>query len=203
MFGLKAKQQVANTTPVSIVPRVERPKPQLVATDNMVALDNYVELAKELEFMPAQLLEKEILQFFAKENIPTFDNDDVYKYLAQVAEKEEKNWIWRPLREKDKPTSWEWPSHKGSLVKNSDSNYFWHGGYRDNFDHRPYDKAIPIHILRQVKKIQDHIGDRALFFVSDYAVPDPDPFIMVTALDVKRIIFGVWDEPSFGISDSE
>lgn len=72
-----------------------------------------------------------------------------------------------------------------------------HGSYKDEWAYRPYNKAVPVKILRWVKKIQEKFGKDVLFFVSDYAVPRPDPFIMVTAPDVSRIIFGVWDEPAF------
>jgi hypothetical protein len=71
----------------------------------------------------------------------------------------------------------------------------------DLWMYRPYHHAVPIHVLRQVNKIQDRFGDEVKFFVSDYTDPKPDPFIMVTALDVQQIIFGVWDEPNFGTDD--
>lgn len=59
-----------------------------------------------------------------------------------------------------------------------------HGSYYDAWAYRPYDRAIPIHILRHVKTIQARFSDSVPFFVSDYAVLQPDPFIMVTALDL-------------------
>lgn len=171
---------------------LKRPSPITLRKD-VTPLGAYEKLAKELEFMPAQLLEEQLLRFLAESQIPIYDCDEVDAYLTQVAKKNNKFWIWKPLREKDKPNGWLWGGHNNDGA----SAMRGHGSYRDEWEYRPYAKAVPIHILRRVKKIQDKFGDAVKFFVSDYADPRPDPFIMTTALDVKRIIFGVWDEPGF------
>ena len=64
----------------------------------------------------------------------------------------------------------------------------------------PYDKLVPGHILNDVKTIEQRFAGRVHFFVSDYGVPVPDPFIMVTAYTMKRVVFGAWDEPGFGVT---
>ena len=163
----------------------DRPKPQLVK-ENKEPLEDYTELAKALDFMPAQLLQTLLLNFMSLHHIPRFNYDQVYHYLARIAERENKIWIWRPLRERDKTDKFHIFGGIGG-----------HGDYENDSTHRRYDKAVPIHILKQVKTIQDEFGDQVGFFVSDYTVPVPDPFIMVTAAGVENIIFGVWDEPAF------
>lgn len=194
MFGLGQKKE----DPVSVFTPPDKPVPTLVEVGTE-SLGAYEELATELGFLPAQLLEEQLYRFLNENKIPTYDGDEVDKYLAAHAEQEEKVWIWRPLRECDQPEGWHWEGRESEVL--GISEWEGHGSYRNDWNYRPYEKAVPIHILRHVKKIQDKFGDRVLFFVSDYAVPDPDPFIMVTALDVNKIIFGVWDEPGFSTSN--
>jgi hypothetical protein len=169
----------------------------LVPHTKAIQLGTYESLAGELGFMPAQLLEEQIMRFLAEEGIPVYNFTEVDKYLTYMARREDSVWIWRPLRERDKPQGWQWNGHDENWSR--ENSWRGHDSYRPEWPYRPYDKAVPIRILRDVKKIQDRFRDSVLFFVSDYAVPNPDPFIMVTALDVHRIVFGVWDEPSFGV----
>ena len=200
MFGLGARK-IELPPPVFL-----RPEPQMIPPRSVAYLKTYEDLASKLEFAPAQLLQEQLLQFFTENSIPRYDNDRVFEYLVAAVRKargedERMCWIWRPLRKRDEPDGWEM-SGRTLEFKQKDG---WkeeerRGAYRHDFDHRPYDKAVPIRILRQVEGIQNKFGNRLNFFVSDYGVPSPDPFIMVTALDVEQIIFGVWDEPDFGLN---
>ncbi len=157
-------------------------------------LYEYEQMAASIRFLPAQLLQANLLAFFSENNISLFDNNEVDKYLKKKCPRG-KSWIWRPLRNEDKPAGWVigGREYHGSVLVS-------HGCYRDEWEYRPYDKGVPLHILSQVKQMQDQFGSQILFFVSDYAVSKPDPFIMVTALDVDILIFGMWDEPGFGIN---
>lgn len=193
----KSKKKVSEriqreTTPAPPPPPPSKPIGE-VPKSKVASLGIYEELAKELDFNPGELLTEQLIKFMEENNIPRFSYMEMTKYLTHKAEKAGKNWHWRPLRERDKPVGWQWgapPSWNGR-------KYIGHDWYSDEWRCRPYDKAIPIDILRNVKKIQDKFEDKVYFFVSDYSVPQPDPFIMVTALDVPRIVFGVWDEPAF------
>lgn len=176
---------------------LKKPTAQSVSVGTVQPLGTYEALAKELNFLPAQLLEIQLRRFLAEQQIQVYSYKEVDIYLATIAEKEGKVWIWRPLRGCDEP-NYRWngrrPTGGGDLERG-------HGSYKDEWNYRPYDKAVPIHILRKVKKIQDEFDSHVKFFVSDYAAPNPDPFIMVTALGVDRFIFGVWDEPGFGADE--
>ena len=165
-----------------------RPKPQLVKVSDE-PLDDYIKLADELGFNPGQLLEEKLLRFLHAHNIPKYSYKEVDQYLIRLAKAKDKYWIWRPLRQKDSDNS------KYQIIGHGDSGL--DGSFKKEWAYRPYEKAVPIHILRQVKLINDEFGGKVGFFVSDYADPNPDPFIMVTAIDVTLIIFGVWDEPAF------
>ena len=167
----------------------------------------YEQLAAELNFLPPQLLENQLVRFLAENHIGTYDYDEVDRYMTALAEKDGLVWIWRPLRRQDKPQHYQWygqsPSSEFNTPRDPGNPFYndkhGHGSYCDEPEyHAPTSHLIPIHILRNVKKIQDRFGTNVQFFVTDYATPKPDPFIMVTAYQVPRIIFGVWDEPGFG-----
>jgi hypothetical protein len=177
-----------------VKPPMLRPLPMLVPSQP--CLDEYEQMAKEIRFMPAKLIEAKIFQILRQNEIKVFDYDQVYLYLKDKALRENPNkrWIWRPLREQDRlPFEFEHP--KSSRV----DDWGWHGYYRPKqSEFRPYDKPVPLRVLKEVKLIGDQVPT-ATFFVSDYATVRPDPFIMVTQLDVAIIVFDVWDEPDFGI----
>ena len=142
-----------------------------------------------------------MLAFLAKKGIPRFDYNQVDRYLAAIAEKDGKVWIWRPLREKDK-LGWERHGRHSMLPGHHHSR--GHGSCRSEWEYRPYQRAIPIRILRQVNEIKAEFGDKIKFLVSDFKEAEspnfrdfPDPFISVVALDMEVIVFGVWDEPGF------
>lgn len=176
-----------------------RPRPRLVKAMEPSKMSEYESLAREIDFYPGQLLQERIKSFLAEHGIETFDNNEVHRYMEKEAtsaslpgvkngrsgEADRKKslrhrvYSWRPLRAIDGHATWRWPSY---------------------YDANPYDKAVPVHILRQVKLINDHFNGQSSvvkFFVTDYAVPNPDPFIAVRGAGTELIVFGVWDEPEF------
>jgi hypothetical protein len=166
-----------------------------------VPLGTYEKLADELGFEPAQLLQEQLLRFLSEQSIPVYDYRAVDRYLTRIANAEQKIWRWRPLRERDTTSCPSWAGHaKKDLAQRE---HYGHGGYDRGRESQTYSRAVPIHILRRVKKIQDQFGNKVGFFVSDYASPNPDPFILVTAAEVDRIIFGVWDEPGFEAEEQD
>lgn len=161
-------------------------------------LTEYEKLAGEIDFSPGKLLERRFLDFLAENGIEVFDYIEVDKYLRNEAEKaKKKRWVWRPLREKDKPDfTWSGYILQGyliSYVQDSEGN----GSYFNQPEWRPYSRIVPFNILKLVKLIEGEFGDSLKFFVSDYSSAHPDPFLMATAFDIDRIIFAMWDEPSF------
>ena len=113
-------------------------------------------------------------------------------YLKDKATAKEKVWVWRPLRKKDEL----------SLGWNLDGSVYYHklchGGYHPDLrECRPYHRAIPMRVLARVQEIEEAFKDRVHFFVTDYAAVNPDPFIAVTADDMRFLIFDMWDEPQF------
>ena len=65
-------------------------------------------------------------------------------------------------------------------------------------DYENYRHPVPIEALRLIKQIQDAHpkSDKIYFNVSDYGVPNPDPFLSVYSGEGMYVIFA-WDEPEF------
>jgi hypothetical protein len=197
-LGVKAPPPVIRSTiPASPAPApvllVEppalpvRPLPVEIRAETY-ALGEYEALCVELGVHPAKLLETKLLQFMAKAGMQTYPLDQVGTYLSKLAPRGEV-WYWAALRTQDgmfanRPEGYG-PDKSGDRVK-------W-----------VYGHPVPLAELRKVKTINDEFnsGERPQvgFFVSDYAVPNPDPFIMVVGRGFSPIVFGVWDEPGFGL----
>lgn len=82
-------------------------------------------------------------------------------------------WNWHPLRKQDKKAI-----DNGSPV---------------------YKHPVPMPVLMTIEKICDRMPDAA-FFVTDYEVKDPDPFLLVTHKELGiegGYVIERWDEPSF------
>ena len=176
MLGLK-KKEVEVPQPVK---ELKKPKAEQVVCD--FPLEAYEKIADEVDFLPAELLHKQILQFLRDEKMPVYDYRVVMTYLKRQLERtapDDGNLykvLWLPLRKKDR----------------------W-GGYNKGFEETAYTKLVPAHVLRDVQRVETRFKDKVKFFVSDFKVPNSDPFIMVAAVNVFYVVFGVWDEPGFGL----
>ena len=182
------KIELPEVKPPSIL---TRPKPRLVVNNDDDRMLEYERLADEIGLKSAAIVQTRILRVMAENGIPRYDYGEVYAYLKRIAVREGQIFIWQPLRERDMPKGWV--MRGGDNPADSSRG---HGSYQNEWKYRPYNKAVPIEVLRHVKIIQERVPE-ALFFVSDYAAPDPDPFIMTRALDTNIIVFGCWDEPGF------
>ena len=182
-------------------PTITAPVPQAVATlpldDN--ELRAYTRTAEAVGFRPAALLETQVLALLQQRGIPTYAYDEMARYLTAKARAQGQCWFWRPLRAQDVGT-WAW----GEFYAQSGGSHA-NDWYRpDHWACRPYHRAIPLRVLARVEMIAGAFGEAVKFFVTDMATAAelnlshrPDPFICVTALDMRRIVFDVWDEPGF------
>ncbi len=136
----------------------------------------YIALAKELGISNDAMLKTQLEQFLAEEHIDVYLMQAVHAYMDDLVAKEQKQgltWGWRPLRPFDKS---------------------------DNIPYRlsgTYAKPVPYPVLLTVKRITDVFGKALSFFVSDYEVVKPDPFLMVTAQGLPQYVIERWDEPKF------
>lgn len=210
MFGMKKSQETqVDKTAQAEIRELERmaviPFPQGKVPTRLVESQkqrSYEEVAQLLGFMPAELVRAQLLEFFEEEGIKLYDYGQVSAWLTKKkVEVGAQHWCWRPLREKDIITGYVWGYDARKRT--------WGDGFYDSLDKswecRPYARLVPRRAIEKVAKIEAKFGDRVKFFVSDYAHPDVDPFIMVRPAscddggDDYCLIFDVWDEPGFGI----
>ena len=177
----------------------------------LIKNDEYQELLDSMKVILPNHLHAQILKFCVDVGITMYDYDKIDDYFTKIAKKIDKKWIWRPIKNyKDcknieghglnieyKYTKFLERKIKGSKRITKVPETHGHGSYNG---YSIYRHVIPISHLKNVKLIDDKFKNQELrFFVSDYAVPTPDPAIMVTSNDLLpfKIIFGLWDEPSY------
>lgn len=194
MFGKKWSTEALVTT--QVIPRLIAPVGREVTTIPLEDNERiaYERTCKAIGFEPAALLEARVLSFFKEKGIRIFDYAEVSAYMKQKAEAKKKIWHWRPLRAVDGIMGWQWESFDSY-------SRLLHDYYNSkNWNCRPYSREVPLRVLATVEQIHGEFGDQVKFFVTDYSVPRPDPFIAVVALDMPRLVFDYWDEPDFGAS---
>jgi len=179
---------------------------------NEAALVNYVALAEELGLKNRALDEVRIKQILAAEDILIYPEPQVADFLRAHAKKElgpNGTWVWKPLFEEKRdaevnrsrnvlmqqqagftPTVW--------LVSGGPPTSAMYEGERKL---SVYEKPVPMSALLLVKKIRALIPT-ADFYVSDYAVLNPDPFLMFTVNGGPVYIVAHWDEPEFDLTAS-
>lgn len=211
MFGRKKIEAQVQVAPVAAAP-ISRPSARSVETLPLPEneLRAYVRIAETVGFEPAALLEARLLAFFAEHDMKHYAYSEVARYLDAEAEKVSRDagWWWMPLREKDIVTAFTWgKTHREGYEGNLRFCRTGRDYYRsDRWECRPYNLAVPLRVLVSVEKIEQVFGGKLKFFVTQLGIVESykqkpmshlDPFIMVTAMDMKNIVFDVWDEPGF------
>lgn len=197
---LFARKQVAQPAPTPPPPKTAEviafptAKPII---DTAGDIGYYEDVAAKLGFAPSQMLREQLRNFLASENIPVFSFTAVDKWLTpKVKAAKLEHWCWRPLRPDDSIKKYMWGFKDNKISQN--------GFYRNSlWECRPYARLVPERVLQRTLKIHSEFGDKVCFFVTDYATPDADPFIMVRPRSCDdadgnyQFIFDVWDEPGF------
>lgn len=176
--------------PATAVAVLEHPKPEPFVAEHAENLDDYLAVANKIGFTSGALLHRQLLNFLRREEISIYNSERVARYLDALVLQERKRrrvpklqWLWLPLRRQD--------------VKKVRTNVHWYENGAVSEDQ--YNRPVPLSTLRIVSKIAAEFP-QAHFFVSDYQVGRPDPFLAVAAPDVPLIIVDVWDEPDFRLA---
>lgn len=213
-WSLGLSRQVATTgaeakvieRPAVVVPTgPERPVAELrgITYEEFQKMRDYASVAESIGFRPAELVLTELYDFLEKQGIKVFNNGAVREWLDSKKPTDIDHWCWRPLRQKDIIEKYLW-----GFVRDSNGMTVSESGYYNSsrWECRPYSRLVPRHALEKVEKIALRFSDEVNFFVSDFAVPDLDPFIMARPLACNDgggsrnyiVIFDMWDEPGFG-----
>ncbi len=178
---------------LQMVTVLEKPKTYKPSPLSEGELKEYTELAQKAGVYVSQLTMHRFSRFLNEHDIPVFNHDEVVKYMDVKAKEQKDNigWLWHPLRKKDH-------MEKGSFGSVSPLYSDYYGSSRCGI----YGKPIPLHAIKKVALIEEHFKDEVKMFVSDYAVKNPDPFLMALIEGnrvVHRWVIDVWDEPGFGL----
>ena len=163
---------------------VEAPERQQVADPG--AGDEYFKLATKLGIKSAKVTQARLEAFLHTECMGLYEYSKVAAYMKSIASKEGKVWVWKPLRAKD-------ALNNQTTVYSHDHGRVMGGSV--------YPHEIPLPVLMSIDKIATAFPE-ALFMVSDYAVPRPDPFVGVTTREMFEhdgtiLIFEKFNEPGF------
>lgn len=189
---------------------LEKPQPISVTLKPLSDLSEYEAVAKTLGYNPPELAERkteiarrEVIEFLLDKGFPIYNNQQVHDFMTTLARKAQRVFVWARMRDY---------THEEIERQRQAARHF--AVLRSGFgieDHvvreekhgqmvsTPYSKRVPLEILKRAAAIKERFGQEVEFYVSDYAVVDPDPFIMVKRGACKHIVFGVWDEPTWGI----
>lgn len=198
MLGLKKKNIEARKEPEAKEPEAKEPEINIEDAIESIeigveeqALKEYEKTAKDIGFAPASLTREKLIHFLKKRNLKTYNYDKAWLFLSKrygyctTGKTPKPGWTWVSLVSGQKllsrSTWWDYPNTYKS-------------GYIDC--ERTYQKEIPLRTLGLVKEIKNEIPELC-FFVSDVAIPRPDPFLSVTCEDMEIIVIDHWDEPTF------
>lgn len=179
------------SVPIVLV-KPSRTAPVLTPLDD---LSDYEEVANTLGYMPAELEDRHrtirhriLVSFCLDHGFPIYDNTEVHKYMTGLAQKVDKIFYWARLDKPSDPMS----AHVSRRLYQISN----HG----ELSTKQYRHAVPLDILKRAASVKKHFGDEIQIYVSDYAVPDPDPFVMAVLEGCghnQHVVFGMWDEPGF------
>ena len=110
---------------IGVVVKIERPQMRK-AISSTIHLDSYEQIAKDLGFFPAELLDRLVRQFLLANDIPIYDHGEVDRYLRQQAVTSptwtvHHVWIWVHLRRQDETNEWGSTNDHGSYRPSSSS----------------------------------------------------------------------------------
>lgn len=161
---------------------------QIVSEDGASA--EYLALAERLGMGDAPaIVQQKLLNALIAEGVSRYSFSSVHEYLLGMAKKAGAiGVVWKPLRKKD-----------GLVWAGSDEWGWNHGSARIKVVNTVYDKAVPMPVLMTVENIEKRLGSDVTaygFLVSDFAVENGDPFLMLSSRRGCWIIER-WDEPSY------
>lgn len=170
-----------------------KPAPIKVELAPLPDMSEYEEIGRVLGFHPpeleqqkAEVRRRELIEFCLDNGYPIYDNQHVHDYMSGLAKKVKKIFVWCPVDRAPREADY---MRRHMLYINDAAEHGTIVGEQ-------YSHAIPIDILRRAAAMKAAIPEVRIY-ASDYAIPNPDPFIAARLGQGKLVIFGVWDEPGF------
>lgn len=178
---------------------------KVVSADVAAKMEQYDELAGKVginvpNYKRARIFE----QYLREKDWPIYSLPAVTKYLNKMAKAQgaRHGWGWHPLRSKDRIEA------TFGTGRETTPRFDWY--HHSHFG--VYQRRVPYHALERVHAIETECNPLLLdkgcqavaFFVSEYTVERPDPFLLAVLpqpndYDPPRYVIDFWDEPGFGI----
>lgn len=193
VFGQSVDTQPPAVRNLTLVkPKAEKINPDQLSQN----IDAYESLAGEIGFRPAALVAYKLRVYLSQNSHPVYPLASVEQYMDRLCHASRipdsnRTWDWYPLRPKDR--------RRGGVNINlrPQPNYgvgmLWAFGV--------YQRAVPLRVLELVSEIEAHMPDDLEYYVTDYRVASPDPFIMAIPRGSEErryvTVIAVWDEPTF------
>jgi hypothetical protein len=168
---------------------VEKPVGDRWKVVGPVPSPEYLEVAERIGLKSLPVMKSRVEHFLA--NVvgwPVYRYERVMAYLQYIADRDtgyagDGGWAgmgrtvptWLPFREKDR---------KGA----------------GNGHHQLYEREVPLHALQKIDRVEAEFPEAPIsFWVSDYKVERPDPFLMMKVCqnETARWVIDVWDEPGW------
>jgi hypothetical protein len=187
MFGRKVKQDVHQLQRSKRVPA----PPTGIELHLDGGIDSYLEKAEKLGIDSPPIKDARLKRAIKKAKLLIYPYETVAAFLDKVTPKN-RVWRWYTLREIDRETLMDFPriyTYMDREIKCRLSKGVYH-------------REIPFHALNKVDILLSTYEKptELLFFISEYDVPHPDPFLAVTAIGASTVfVIDHWDEPGFKI----
>lgn len=215
IWGIFTDNRPFLPTPVAVAVE-EPPLPPMPVSEVLGTLaipedgpdDEYLKLAAEVDFsypeMDTMLLRRKLTAL----EIPVYDMKKVVAFMDGIVNQANRGrgplqsylcWYWRPLARKGKGIQSQLMNRPVIASSAAIDPAFWSPGYNI---HDGYAKPIPLEVLKVAKEVKDSIQD-AVFWVSDYAVRHPDPFLAVSMRESEKFVIAHWDEPGFKLVEKK
>lgn len=175
-----------------------RPMPREVGS--LEGFEQYLKRANAIGYQPSasHVVYERLKIVVAENNILVYDAKAVDDWLHLSVKKEKKRgltMVWKPLRGALDPNTTRSLRDVRYQFEKRNSSSTW--GRIDWY--RRYEKIIPEAVLSTAEVISRNFKeeDPLYFFVSDYEVVLPDPFLAVAIPGFPFVIVDFWDEPGF------
>lgn len=187
MFGRRRVTVAEKQLPPEVEDLLVPEPMDLTAFAEATTIESYLELAGKIGFSNGSTLRLQLVECLRTNGIQVYPFEKVEKYLGELVWRKRESqpglvWCWKPLRFED----------VGALGTEISQTRDGH------ISRSQYHNAVPIHALQKVETIVSGMPDKSVhFYVSDYEVPHPDPFLAVAGVGFSMIVIDHWDEPDF------
>lgn len=195
------RMAIRSELPVALEVATPKPEPKFFSEEialrqgEEILVKTYAQMALAVNFRPAELIQAELRVTLKEQGVEIYNLQSVldfldHRYGAGGSRRDNlPGWSWHPLTEAD--------AAAGIHVRSR--RYIGGPSSSGLVNHRvSYQKLVPFEVLQLVKTLKAKIPE-LLFYVSEVGVPNPNPFLLVNAKGMEKMVIAHWDEPGYKI----